>query len=220
MIIVGVDEAGRGPLFGPVVAAAVVLKEDIENLDDSKKLSSKLREELFEILKQKSYYAIGIASPEEIDKLNILHATELAMNRALESLKLKVKFDIAYVDGKNLKLKFPSKCFVRGDSYIKEISAASIIAKVVRDKIIEGYSKVYKIYKLDIHKGYPTKMHIELIKKFGITPLHRLTFKPVIKTVSIQILEEWYKNGIIDEERYLKIIKKMGVPLFGIQNLG
>ncbi|MCD6105660.1 MAG: ribonuclease HII [Thermosipho sp. (in: Bacteria)] len=217
MIIAGVDEAGRGPLFGPVVAAAVVLNNDkISGLNDSKLLSLKTREKLFELIIQNSYYGIGIASASEIDKLNILHATELAMNRALENLQNKIKFDFVLVDGKNLTLNFPSKCIVKGDLLVKEISAASIIAKVVRDKIMVGFSKIYKEYKLDVHKGYPTKLHMELIKKYGITPLHRLTFKPVVKNITFEKLEDWLKRGIIDEERYFKIIKKMGVPLFGI----
>ena len=217
MIIAGVDEAGRGPLFGPVVAAAVVLNNDkISGLNDSKLLSLKTREKLFELIIQNSYYGIGIASASEIDKLNILHATELAMNRALENLQNKIKFDFVLVDGKNLTLNFPSKCIVKGDLLVKEISAASIIAKVVRDKIMVGFSKIYKEYKLDVHKGYPTKLHMELIKKYGITPLHRLTFKPVVKNITFEKLEDWFKRGIIDEERYFKIIKKMGVPLFGI----
>ncbi|MBO8139049.1 MAG: ribonuclease HII [Thermosipho sp. (in: Bacteria)] len=217
MIIAGVDEAGRGPLFGPVVAAAVVLNNDkISGLNDSKLLSLKTREKLFELIIQNSYYGIGIASASEIDKLNILHATELAMNRALENLQNKIKFDFVLIDGKNLTLNFPSKCIVKGDLLVKEISAASIIAKVVRDKIMVGFSKIYKEYKLDVHKGYPTKLHMELIKKYGITPLHRLTFKPVVKNITFEKLEDWLKRGIIDEERYFKIIKKMGVPLFGI----
>lgn len=217
MIIAGVDEAGRGPLFGPVVAAAVVLNNNkISGLNDSKLLSLKTREKLFELIIQNSYYGIGIASASEIDKLNILHATELAMNRAIENLQNKIKFDFVLVDGKNLTLNFPSKCIVKGDLLVKEISAASIIAKVVRDKIMVGFSKIYKEYKLDVHKGYPTKLHMELIKKYGITPLHRLTFKPVIKNITFEKLEDWLKRGIIDEERYFKIIKKMGVPLFGI----
>jgi ribonuclease HII len=217
MIIVGVDEAGRGPLFGPVVAAAVVLKnDDIRGLNDSKLLSQKSREKLFDLIIQNSYYGIGLASASEVDKLNILHATELAMNRALENLRTKIKFDFVLIDGKNLVLNFPSKCIVRGDSLVKEISAASIIAKVIRDKTMLGFSKIYKEYKLEIHKGYPTKLHLELINKFGITPLHRLTFKPVVENISLVKLEDWLKRGIIDEERYSKIIKKMGVPLFGI----
>ncbi|MBO8161537.1 MAG: ribonuclease HII [Thermosipho sp. (in: Bacteria)] len=218
MIIAGVDEAGRGPLFGPVVAAAVILKEEIPDIDDSKKLSQKMREKLFYIITEKSYFGIGIATPTEIDKLNILHATELAMNRALYNLRRKKLFDMVLVDGKNLKLKFSSKCIVGGDSLIKEISAASILAKVIRDKIMNGYSKIYSQYELDIHKGYPTKKHILLIKKYGITPLHRLTFKPILNLISHKKLEEWYKSGIIDEERYNKILTKLGVPLFGIQS--
>ncbi|MDK2886360.1 MAG: ribonuclease [Thermosipho sp. (in: thermotogales)] len=217
MIIAGVDEAGRGPLFGPVVAAAVVLtKTNISDINDSKMLSLKTREKLFDIIMQHSYYGIGIATVEEIDKLNILHATELAMNRALENLQKKINFDFVFIDGKNLTLNFPSRCIVKGDSLIKEIAAASILAKVVRDRIMFGLSKIYREYKLDVHKGYPTKLHLELIQKYGVSPMHRLTFKPIIKNLNLELLEEWLKRGIIDEERYSKIIKKMGVPLFGI----
>lgn len=219
MIFAGVDEAGRGPLFGPVVAAAVVLKEDIDYIDDSKKLSERKRNELFEEILSKSYYGISIATPSEIDRLNILHATELAMNRALKILVSKIKFDIALVDGKNLRLNYPYKCIVKGDAIVKEISAASILAKVVRDRILIGFSKVFSKYLLEKHKGYPTKLHIDLISKHGLTPHHRLTFKPVLNFLKIAQLEEWYKSGMIDEERYKKIISKLEVPLFGIQSV-
>lgn len=218
MIVAGVDEAGRGPLFGPVVAAAVVLNEEIDGLDDSKKITSRKREKLFLEIIKKSYFAISIATADEIDKFNILHATEIAMDRALERLKKKIDFDIAFVDGKNLNLKFPFKCIVKGDSLVKEISAASILAKVVRDRIIVSYAKKFSSYMLEKHKGYPTQLHLKLIKEHGLTPLHRLTYKPVMELLSITQLEEWYKSGMIDEERYKKIISKMEVPLFGIQD--
>ncbi|ABR31742.1 ribonuclease HII [Thermosipho melanesiensis] len=216
MIVAGVDEAGRGPLFGPVVASAVVLKKEIYGITDSKKLTLKQREELFMEIIRNSYFGIGFASSSEIDKLNILHATELAMNRALAMLERKIRFDMVLVDGKNLKLDYKSKCIVKGDVLIKEISAASIIAKVVRDKIMTFYSKKFSNYALEKHKGYPTKDHIKLIEKYGLTPEHRLTFKPITKMLSINKLEEWYKSDIIDEERYKKIIEKLGVPLFGV----
>ncbi|ANQ53132.1 ribonuclease HII [Thermosipho affectus] len=216
MIVAGVDEAGRGPLFGPVVAGAVVLTNDVEGINDSKKLTAKSREKLFfEILKN-SFFGIGIATPAEIDKLNILHATELAMNRALDMLRRKVDFDLVLVDGKNLKLKYLYKCIIKGDLLVKEISAASIVAKVIRDRILNFYSKRFSNYLFERHKGYPTKLHIDLIEKYGLTPEHRLTFKPVVNLIKINELEEWYKSGIIDEERYRIIVKKMGVPLFGI----
>ncbi|QTA37961.1 ribonuclease HII [Thermosipho ferrireducens] len=217
MKLVGVDEAGRGPLFGPVVAAAVYLKRRIEGLKDSKKLSPVQREKIIIEIYKNGVVGIGLATAEEIDKLNILHATELAMNRALKMLSKYISFESVLVDGKNLKLEFNHKCIVKGDEKVPAISAASIVAKVTRDKIIRAYSKIFPDYLLDTHKGYPTKKHIKLLEIYGVTPHHRLTFKSVARRLDFTQLEEWRKNGIIDEERYKKVLEKMEVPLFGIQ---
>ena len=180
--ICGVDEAGRGPLCGPVFASAVILDNNlkIKNLDDSKKISSKKRNEIYEEIKIKSFeYSFASASVEEIDKLNILNASLLAMKRAI--LMLNKKPDECFVDG----LHTPKiegcnlTAMIKGDSLIPSISAASIVAKVERDKYMESLHKLFPQYELNTHKGYPTKKHISLIKKFGVNKIYRKTFKPV-----------------------------------------
>lgn len=182
--VIGVDEAGRGPLAGPVVAAAVILKEYTEELDeinDSKKLTEKKREKLYDIIMKNFDVAIGISSVEEIDKLNILNADFLAMRRALNDLK-KLKKDKEYivlVDG-NLKIKeYTGKQLpiVKGDAKSLSIAAASIIAKVTRDRFMKELSIVYPDYSFEKHKGYGTKAHIEAIKNKGaIEGVHRKVF--------------------------------------------
>ncbi len=182
--VIGVDEAGRGPLAGPVVAAAVILKEYTEELDeinDSKKLTEKKREKLYDIIMKNFDVAIGISSVEEIDKLNILNADFLAMRRALNDLK-KLKKDKEYivlVDG-NLKIKeYTGKQLpiVKGDAKSLSIAAASIIAKVTRDRFMKELSIVYPDYKFEKHKGYGTKAHIEAIKDKGVIEgVHRKVF--------------------------------------------
>lgn len=177
-IIAGVDEAGRGPLAGPVYAAAVILNgAQIEGLNDSKKLSQHKRELLFdEIITKAAGYAITWASPEEIDKFNILQATFLAMQRAVEQLKIKPNF--IQVDGNKYppNLKIPGEAIVKGDGKVPEIMAASILAKVSRDHYMEQMAEQYPQYNFAKHKGYPTAEHRNAIKQFGISPIHRKTF--------------------------------------------
>lgn len=177
-LICGIDEAGRGPLCGPVCAAAVILPEGltIEGLNDSKKLSEKKREQLFPVIQQRAIsYGIGMASPQEIDELNILNATFLAMRRAVEQMKIQPVF--ALVDGNRCKnLGIPWECVVKGDAKVISIAAASILAKVSRDHYMEQLAVQYPQYDLQKHKGYPTKQHYEKIKQFGIAPFYRKSF--------------------------------------------
>lgn len=176
--VCGVDEAGRGPLAGPVFAAAVVLPKDfiIEGVNDSKKLTEKKREELFKIIKEKSLaYSIASASEKEIDEINILNATFLAMQRAIENLKIKP--DFALIDGNRLpKLEIDAKSVIKGDSLSESIAAASILAKVERDKYMLKMSKIYPEYFFEKHKGYGTKLHVEMLKKYGPSKIHRKSF--------------------------------------------
>jgi len=176
--IAGIDEAGRGPLAGPVVAAAVILPENvfISGLNDSKKLNEKQREKLFSEITEKAIaYEVGIVDEKIIDELNILNATKMAMEIAVETLK--VKPDLLLIDAVNLdSLKIPQKSIVKGDSLSVSIAAASIIAKVTRDRLIEEMDSIYPEYGFKKHKGYGTKEHIDAIKKFGICPIHRVSF--------------------------------------------
>jgi len=189
--IIGVDEAGRGPLAGPVVAAAVMIQKNIvKGIDDSKSLSSKKREVLLPLIEEKSAaFGIGIASHKEIDQLNILNASFLSMKRAVKSLNYcyinrngyPLKNAMLLIDGPFTipHFSYPQKAIIRGDSKVYEISAASIIAKVVRDRIMCAFDKRYPEYEFCTHKGYPTKRHKALIKKYGSSPIHRKTFKGV-----------------------------------------
>ena len=176
--ICGVDEAGRGPLAGPVYAAAVILPLDlkIEGLNDSKKISEKKREQLFPIIKEKSIaYSIAFATEKEIDELNILNATFLAMKRAVNGLKIKP--DYALIDGNRLpKLNIESQSIIKGDSLSASIAAASILAKISRDRFMMELSKDYPQYEFQKHKGYGTKLHRDLLKKYGPSLVHRKTF--------------------------------------------
>ena len=179
--LAGVDEVGRGSLVGPVYAAAVILKKSINKkmIKDSKSLSKIKREKLFIYIKKNSIWAIGQASVKEIEKINILHASLLAMKRAI--LKLKTKPSLVLIDGnklpdlKNYKLEY----VIKGDQKIPSISAASIIAKVSRDKFITKLSKEFNDYGWDTNSGYGTKEHLKAIKQFGITKYHRKTFSPI-----------------------------------------
>ena len=177
-IIAGVDEAGRGPLAGPVCAAAVILHNvKIEGLNDSKKLTERKRELLFEkIIKNATAYAIAWATPEEIDRINILQATFLAMQRAVEQLQIEPTF--IQVDGNRYPptLRLPGEAIVKGDSKVEEIMAASILAKVSRDRYMLKMAEIYPQYNFTKHKGYPTAEHREAIKQFGPSPIHRKTF--------------------------------------------
>ena len=185
MIIAGVDEVGRGCLAGPVVSAAVVLKKSINLnlLKDSKKISFIKREEISEHIKKNSYYALGIASVEEILNLNILQASLLSMKRAI--LKLEIKPGLTLIDGnfapKGLK---NYKTIINGDEKFKVVSAASIIAKVYRDKFMIRLSKKFSNYAWDRNFGYGTKAHFEGLKKYGVTSHHRKGFKPIHKILS------------------------------------
>lgn len=176
--ICGVDEAGRGPLAGPVCAAAVILPPhlDIPGLDDSKKLTDKRRRELFPVIKEQAIaYGIGLASHEEIDQINILQATFLAMERALAQLK--VQPDMALIDGNREKdFGLPVQTVVKGDSRSANIAAASVLAKVTRDMIMEEMAVKYPQYSFEIHKGYGTKAHYEALRTYGHCPIHRMTF--------------------------------------------
>ena len=185
-LIAGVDEVGRGPLVGAVVTAAVILDPNnpIEGLGDSKKLSEKKRLLLAQEIKQKALaWSLGRAEPAEIDDLNILHATMLAMQRAIKSLKIRPHFVL--VDGNRIPdLDIPTQAIVKGDSLVPEISAASILAKVARDAEMLALDKQFPQYAFAQHKGYPTKLHLQKLAEFGVLPQHRRSFAPVRKLVS------------------------------------
>jgi len=180
-LIAGVDEVGRGPLVGDVVTAAVILDpaNPIAGLADSKKLTDKKRQALAIEIKQKALcYAIGRCSPTEIDELNILHATMLAMTRAVEGLSTQPEF--VFVDGNRLpKLAMPAQAVVKGESLVAEISAASILAKVARDDEMLELDTRYPQYGFAGHKGYPTKAHFAALEQYGAIEEHRKSFKPV-----------------------------------------
>lgn len=183
MIRAGVDEVGRGPLAGAVVTAAVILKEPIEGLADSKKLSAEKRDSLSLQIKEKAVaYAYGRAEVEEIDALNIHHATLLAMRRAVEALP--VKPDEVLIDGLYIpKLNVPCKAIIHGDDLIPEISAASILAKVLRDAEMKALDAIYPGYGFAKHKGYATEAHREALKRLGPCKIHRRSYAPVAMMV-------------------------------------
>ncbi len=187
--ICGVDEAGRGPLAGPVFAAAVILPEGLEDigLNDSKKLNEKKRDRLFDLIKEKAVaYSIASADQNEIDDLNILNATFLAMKRAVEGLS--VKPDLALIDGnRKPNTGVPEVTIVKGDAKSISIAAASILAKVSRDRYMLELNRQYPEYEFAKHKGYPTALHYEKIKEHGISPVHRLSF---LKNLSEHIKDE------------------------------
>ena len=176
--ICGIDEAGRGPLCGPVVAAAVILKRDdhIEGVNDSKKLSEKKRELLYEEIKKRAVaYSVGIVDEKQIDEINILEATRLAMKKAVEGLSVKAEY--ALVDAeKKVPIDIPYTPIIKGDQLSESIAAASIIAKVTRDRMIIEMDKKYPEYNFKKNKGYGTREHIEAIKKHGMCDIHRKTF--------------------------------------------
>ena len=182
--ICGVDEAGRGPLAGPVCAAAVILPKGIliEGVNDSKKLTEKKREALFEVIKAEAVsYSIAFAGVGEIEELNILGATMLAMKRAVEGLS--VSADYAMIDGNRMPpLNISGECIVKGDAKSLSIACASILAKVSRDRLLYEYAKEYPQYHFDKHKGYGTKLHIEALREYGPCPYHRPSFlKKILK---------------------------------------
>lgn len=179
--VIGVDEAGRGPLAGPVVAAAAKLKkydERLEEINDSKKLSEKKREALFDLILECFYIGVGVASVEEIDNLNILNATFLAMRRSIDEIKEECKFEKVLVDGNHKIREYEGEQspVIKGDSKSLSIAAASIIAKVTRDRIMEKVDKEYPKYNFKKHKGYGTKEHRENLIKYGASSIHRKSF--------------------------------------------
>ena len=180
-IIAGVDEVGRGPLCGPVVTAAVILDplRPIEGLNDSKKLTERRREQLFDVIKARALaWSLGRAEVEEIDQINILQATMLAMQRAV--LGLSIKPSLALIDGNRCpKLPCAAEAVIKGDSRVPEIAAASILAKVARDREMRVLDQQYPGYGIAKHKGYPTREHLAALFRLGVTPLHRRSFRPV-----------------------------------------
>lgn len=185
--IAGVDEVGRGPLVGAVVTAAVILDptKPIEGLADSKKLSEKRRVALADEIQAKALcWSLGRAEPDEIDELNILHATMLAMQRAV--LGLSIQPDFVLIDGNRTpSLPMPAQAIIKGDGLVAEISAASILAKVARDNEMIALDERYPEYQFAKHKGYPTKLHFEKLAEFGATPYHRKSFAPVAKILGL-----------------------------------
>lgn len=180
-IIAGVDEVGRGPLCGPVVTAAVILDplRPIEGLNDSKKLTERRREQLFDVIKARALaWSLGRAEVEEIDQINIFQATMLAMQRAV--LGLSIKPSLALIDGNRCpKLPCAAEAVIKGDSRVPEIAAASILAKVARDREMRVLDQQYPGYGIAKHKGYPTREHLAALFRLGVTPLHRRSFRPV-----------------------------------------
>ena len=176
--VCGVDEAGRGPLAGPVVAAAVILAPgtQLPGVNDSKKLSEKKREQLFDYVRENALaYGIGEASEAEIDEINILNATFLAMRRAIENMDAAA--DFALIDGNRIQgLDIPAECVIGGDAKVLSIAAASILAKVTRDRKMRQLAEVYPQYGFEKHKGYGTKAHYAAIEQYGVCPIHRRTF--------------------------------------------
>ena len=174
----GVDEAGRGPLAGPVCAAAVILPEGviIDGVNDSKKLSEKKRESLFDVIREQALsYSIAYATVDEIEEINILNATMLAMRRAIDGLDIKA--DYAMIDGNKIPpIDIDAECIVKGDAKSMSIACASILAKVSRDRLLYKYAEEYPMYGFDKHKGYGTKVHREAILKYGPCPYHRKSF--------------------------------------------
>ena len=177
-ILCGVDEAGRGPLAGPVCAAAVILPRGLEipGLNDSKKLSEKRRGALYDmIISCAVSYGIAFAEVDEIERLNILHATFLAMNRAIAQLFIKP--ELALIDGnRNSDIEMPSRCIVKGDARCADIAAASVLAKVTRDRYMMKIAEQYPQYGFDQHKGYGTKRHYAALREYGPSPIHRMSF--------------------------------------------
>ncbi|OGC03557.1 ribonuclease HII [candidate division WOR-1 bacterium RIFOXYA12_FULL_43_27] len=178
-LVAGVDEAGRGPLAGPLVAAAVILTSRVEGLDDSKLLSSSEREKIFKIIaKEALAIGIGVVSHKVIDRINIHCATLLAMKQAV--LNLVYYPDYLLVDGKfKIDVDFPQTAIIAGDKRCYSIAAASVVAKVTRDRMMLRYHKKFPQYQFDRHKGYGTQLHLECLEKHGPSPIHRVSFAPV-----------------------------------------
>ena len=183
----GVDEVGRGPLVGPVVACCCVLPKDfvLEGLTDSKKLSEKKRNIFYDYLIENTIYGIGMVSPEEIDKINIYVASRKAMMLAIAEVRKKIDLEYVLVDAMPLNLDIPSLSIIKGDAKSISIAAASVIAKVTRDRLMYDLDKLYPMYGYASHKGYPTKKHIEAINKYGLIPGYRLSYGPVKDVLNI-----------------------------------
>ena len=181
-IIGGVDEVGRGPLIGSVITSCVVLPKnfELEGLTDSKKLSEKKRNEYYRIIKEKALaIGIGECTEKEIDKYNIYEATKIAMKRAIDDANKQIKIEHILIDAMPLDIEIPTTSIIKGDAKSITIAAASVIAKVTRDKMMYELDKIYPMYDLKNNKGYPTKKHLEAIKEYGITDYHRLSYAPV-----------------------------------------
>ncbi len=185
-LIAGVDEVGRGPLIGPVVASAVMLPKGYfhEDIKDSKKLSEKKRERMYDIIKENAIsIGIGVVSEDVIDEINIYEATKVAMKKAIDNLS--VKPEHVLIDAMKLDLDIPSTSIIKGDALSESIAAASIIAKVTRDKMLEEMDKEFPMYDLKNNKGYGTKKHLEALEKYGACKYHRKSFKPVSEVIKI-----------------------------------
>ena len=197
-IIAGVDEAGRGPLAGPVVASAVIYDSDvyIEGIDDSKKISQKKREVYYEeIISKAKHVGVGIVFQEQIDKINILNATKEAMKKALQNLA--VKPELVLVDGNQIEFSgYDQESIIKGDAKSFSIASASIVAKVTRDRIMEDYSKLLPEYGFENHKGYGTKKHLEAISIYKSSIIHRKSFKPISKY--LPTFDYYFKNKAVD----------------------
>ncbi len=177
----GVDEVGRGPLIGPVVACCCVLPKGfkLEGLTDSKKLSEKKREEFYGYLIENTIYGIGMVDAEKIDEVNIYEATKLAMYEAIKNVRSKVNLEYVLIDAMPLELDIPTNSIIKGDAKSISIAAASVIAKVTRDRLMIELDKKYPMYGYASHKGYPTKKHIEAMKKYGLIEGYRKSYGPV-----------------------------------------
>ena len=180
-LVAGTDEAGRGPLYGPVVAACVILPKDfeLEGLNDSKKLTPKKREKFYEYLVNNVIYAVGIVDAEEIDKINIYEASRKAMMKAIEGVRKKTEIEYVLTDAMPIDLDIPVMPIIKGDSKSITIAAASVIAKVTRDKMLCEIDEKHPEYGFKNHKGYPTKKHLEAINKYGLIDGYRKTYGPV-----------------------------------------
>ncbi len=188
-LICGIDEVGRGPLLGPVVTAAVILPKGYYNseIKDSKKLSEKKREKLYDIIMNDAIsIGIGIVDEKEIDKINIYEATKVAMKMALDNLRIKPEYVL--IDAMKLDIDIPSMSIIKGDAKSESIAAASIIAKVTRDRMIDEIDKEYPMYDLKNNKGYGTKKHIEALKKYGPCKYHRFSYSPVSENIKNESL--------------------------------
>ncbi len=207
-IVAGVDEAGRGPWAGPVVAAAVVPETLEFEYADSKILSPLRREVFFQRISETCRIGLGIASPEEIDLLNILNATKLAVKRAVDDLDISP--DRVLIDGKYLEFDRRCRCVISGDQLDPRIAAASIIAKVMRDAYMISLSRVFPEFSFFAHKGYGTTLHRRELTLYGATPWHRLTYFPVRTGLSGAMMEQWLMKGMLSIGRLYSVMKKLG----------